>query len=65
VLLLRSCTRERTHEILIGLTGLIELVRLTKIADWISEQIELAGLLTRKGELWRTRLAREAGLRKA
>jgi hypothetical protein len=65
LLLLRSCTRERTHEILIGLTGLIELVRSTKIADWISEQIGLARLLTRKGELWRTRLAWEVGLRKA
>jgi hypothetical protein len=41
------------------------LVRSIGIADRIREQIGLAGLLTWKYGLWRTRLAQEAGLRKA
>jgi hypothetical protein len=79
VLLLRSCTRERTREIptgltrkarwsnttRVGLTRLTKLVRSAKIADRTSEQIGLVGLLTRKDGLWRTQLAREAGLHKA
>jgi hypothetical protein len=47
------------------LTGLTKLVRLVKTVDWINKQIELARLLTRKDELWRTQLEREAGLHRA
>jgi hypothetical protein len=46
----------------VGLTGLI---RLARTADRINEQIGLTRLLTWKDELWRTRLAWEAGLPKA
>jgi hypothetical protein len=49
----------------VGLTGLTGLIRLARTVDRINEQIGLTRLLTWKDELWRTRLAWEAGLPKA